>query len=560
MDNDLHSLESQILKISCILFAIATVFGTVMNIILNLGQVIILFTTALAIISLASLFVLVKYHKYKLIRFVTTLLLFSGINLSWVTNYQSFGPILILFTLLVVFVVFVWPHKMAILLNAVFILNIFVLYLIDMRFKGSFPAYSSENTRLSDVYFGTVVAVIILFIFSYKAKLLYQKKYRDARKSDELKSAFLATMSHELRTPLNAIIGFTDLISDELDKKEILEYTKIVNNSGKHLLSIIEDLFDLSFLETNQVNVSKEVFNLNDLLKNLHTVAIVERNKAGKNHIGIELKLPEHLEVDKINSDPLKIKQILHNLLRNAIKFTHEGTIRFGYDISKVKRKWQVRFFVEDTGIGIDKENYDLIFERFNQVETSHTRSYDGIGIGLTIARKLVTALNGTISLESELNKGSVFCFNIPVKKKDLLARQIMEEKAKPFDKPVNVNQTILIVEDDILSFEYLNILMESKGFKPVHARNGEEAVEVCRDNNAISLVLMDINLPKMSGLEATKRIREFRPGLPIIAQTAHAVSGDREKYLQAGFNEYTSKPILKNELFEKMDKLINIR
>jgi len=376
-----------------------------------------------------------------------------------------------------------------------------------------------------------------------------------ATESDRLKSAFLATISHELRTPLNAIIGFSDLIDTSLPIEDVYDYTKIINSSGIHLLNIVEDLFDITLIESGETKINKKEVEINSFLNDINKAIIIEQNKLEKNNINLNLIIPNSDEKVILFTDSLKLKQIFNNLLKNALKFTHNGHINFGFGIEEIQGKSYCKFYVQDTGIGISKDKHDVIFDIFRQIDDSHTRTYEGTGIGLSISKKLTELLGGKIWLESEEDVGSAFYFTIPYEGKVVIdpknEKTIVEEGSLK-------SKTILIVEDDPDSLEFLKILLEMANINSYWAHSGEEAIKYCHENMSIDLVLMDINMSGINGYEATKEIKKFRPKLPIIAQTAYAFGGDKEKALDVGCDDYISKPIDKEELMEMITKLVS--
>lgn len=565
MEKTIDSLETKMLKLTCILVFILAFIQTLIKMFLKSELPILYVTGSVSILSIASWWILKRFEMFKTIRISLTVLIAAGINLAWYLSYSSVGPILMLFILFIVFVVFVWPTKTGNIIISLLMLNLLLLFYLDYNYHDLFPGYTSEHSRIADVYIGTFIAAVIIFLFGFQAKLFYLKKYREARKSDELKSAFLTTMSHELRTPLNAIIGFSDLIDNELEKAEVINYANIIHSSGIHLLRIIEDMFDLSLIESNQIKIRKETFELQPFLINIHEIITNEKKNANKENLKLNLIIPVNSDPIILHTDPERFKQIFINLLKNAIKFTHEGQINFGYTTEKEITNSKIttlKFFVEDTGIGISKENIKTIFDIFSQVENDLTRHYDGIGIGLSISKKLTHALGGNLWVESVLGKGSTFYFTIPGIKIESSTQEIqtkrgIERGTTPLQKKEVQNKTVLIVEDDEISYEYLKTVIRKSEIDLIWAKNGKESIDICRKNPDINLVLMDINLPLMNGFEATKAIKEFRPDLPIIAQTAYFVSGDREKLLAAGCDDYIVKPIYKRELLNKVNKFL---
>lgn len=408
---------------------------------------------------------------------------------------------------------------------------------------------NEEFISLNKLYFGLNQELIVSIehIQGINDELIATKV--KAEESDKLKSAFLANMSHEIRTPLNAITGFSKLLLDPNSKKEnFKDYVQIINASSNQLLSIISDIIDISKIEAGLITVESEIVDINTLTKEIFET--YKRIIESKN---IELFCTyEHPgDLILINSDGNRIKQVLCNLLNNSIKFTNEGKITFGY---KIKNNF-IEFYVTDTGIGIIPEHHEIIFQRFRQEETI-IKNHGGNGLGLSISKALVEILGGTIKVNSEIGVGSTFTFTIPyingVKKVTKPANQTNPKEAINWK-----NKTILIVEDDKYSHNYLEEILLEKGALMIHALNGNEAVEQVNNHPEISLVLMDIKMPLMDGYEAMRIIKNVIPNLPIIAQTAHALHDDKSKALHAGFDSYISKPINKDLLISLINKLL---
>ncbi len=422
-------------------------------------------------------------------------------------------------------------------------------------------SYDNENayTRKDLEILEFVSQAISISISRKKAEQDLLKALEKATESDRLKSVFLATMSHELRTPLNAIIGFSEIIERETHLDDILEYNKTINSSGMHLLNIVEDIFDITLIETGEINIDKKDHKLISVLNSVHDIIKVEQRKTDKKHIEIKRITPPNSEDFILFTDAVRLKQILINLLKNALKFTTEGYVHYGYSIETIKGKTLLKFFVQDSGIGIPKDKQDLIFEMFRQVEDSHTRIYGGTGIGLSISRKLTNLLGGNLWVESDPESykgkggaGTNFYFTIPFDapaQPKLIEPNSFKEQVK-FDK-----KNVLIVEDDEASFEFLNIVLNLYGINTIWAKNGREAIKICSERYDLELVLMDINMPEMNGYDATIEIKKMRPSLPVIAQTAYAISGDRRRALDVGCDDYISKPIDKTILLEKLGK-----
>ncbi|MFA5417428.1 MAG: ATP-binding protein [Bacteroidales bacterium] len=397
---------------------------------------------------------------------------------------------------------------------------------------------SSQHTMID----GLIFDVTDKKITEHELMLALEK----AQESDRLKSTFLSTLSHELRTPLNAIIGFSNIIDVTTPMTKVFDYLSIIRRSGDHLLELVEDLFDISLIETNNISIHLTVGNLAETMKMVDNIIRNEQIKLSKSHVTINLNLPEDAALT-INTDLRKLKQILINLLKNALKFTSAGSIDYGFKLEKHEDRNYYRFFVKDTGIGIQANKLSFIFDVFRQADDSHTRQYEGAGIGLSVVKRYVELLGGRIWVDTAVGKGSAFYFTLSA---DSHGQELIDpvDIVAP-DDMIQSSKTILIVEDIASAHVLLKILLEKEGFRTIWAKNGQEAVEFCHTIPEINLVLMDLKMPGMSGFEATRIIKQDFPNLSIIAQTAYAVEGDRQQALEAGFDDYIEKPIQKNKL-----------
>lgn len=430
--------------------------------------------------------------------------------------------------------------------------------LINIRKDGSeFPIELS--TALVKDEKGNPMALIGIAVDITERKKVYEELIaakEKAEESDRLKSAFLTNMSHELRTPLNAIIGFSGLMIDAGSDKETISYLKIITSSGQHLLGLVEEILDISMIETEQLKMNYEKVGINTLLYDVKNIIRGEILKENKTEIELVLNLNPDESDHFIFTDSRKLKQVLINLLKNSLKFTDVGYIEFGFtEIEKANSNY-LKFYVKDTGIGIEKKYHDVIFNIFRQIDDTHTRKYGGTGIGLSIARKIIEMLGGEIWVESEPGKGSVFYFTIPV----------LSEKRRPEHYSVETTmvtennyygKTILIAEDEFSSFEFLRIFFTKMNIRVLWAKNGIEAINFCETDPSINLVLMDIKMPLLNGYDSTIKIKKLRPGLPVIAQTAHAMITDKEEALEAGCDDYLSKPIEIRQLKDLLKKYL---
>ena len=384
--------------------------------------------------------------------------------------------------------------------------------------------------------------------------LLIAKEHAQAQ--EKLKTNFIASVSHEIRTPMNSIIGFADLLKNTDDHTEKNEYIDIIRSSGQHLLNIINDIIDVSKIESGILNIKIQRININELFEEL---------------VGI-YKSDTRLDLEKVKliyqtalknedafmiTDGTRIRQILSNLLDNAVKFTSEGEIILGYEIIEdTEKETQIALFVKDTGIGIPRKEQELIFDRFHQV--SEGDEIKGSGLGLAIVDSLVKKIGGKIHLKSKKGEGSVFKFTIPFieVRKELFDKK---ESNKASLKPNLKNRNILIAEDVPANYRLLSSILKGTFAKLTWAKNGQQAVETILNNENFDLVLMDLRMPIMDGYKATKHIKAINPKMPIIALTAFAIDGDMEKALNAGCDDYLSKPISIPQLYDKINFFLNM-
>ncbi len=371
-----------------------------------------------------------------------------------------------------------------------------------------------------------------------------------AEESDKLKSSFLANMSHEIRTPMNSIIGFSKLcLRDQLEEDKRKLYAGYVIENGEQLLSIVNDILDLSKIEAGQIKIKPVVFCLNGLIDNLflncqqhNTKGLLLLHKKG---------LPDSL--CQVWGDKVRINQVLSNLLNNAMKFTAKGHIRMGYSLTDR----YIQFSVEDTGIGIKPEHQTAIFERFRQADPETTRIYGGTGLGLAICKKLVEMMDGRIWLESEPGKGSVFSFTIPYVPAEKDFATTDNGAASDSQENRSSRPSVLIAEDEESNFIFLNEILKENKYNVLWARTGKDAVDIALSNMEIKLVLMDVKMPGMDGFTATRLIKEKRPRLPVVAQTAFAMISDRETALANGCDDYIAKPIDQELLLKILSRFI---
>ncbi|MBN2610952.1 MAG: response regulator [Bacteroidales bacterium] len=379
---------------------------------------------------------------------------------------------------------------------------------------------------------------------------LYTAK-ESAEKADQLKSVYIADMAHEIRTPMNGILGFSNLLSDKnLGKEQQNRYIKIIEQRSEYLLGLINNIIDISKLEAGQVEIDYDVVNLDKLMQDLLEMFLTHLKNKNKN-LAIKL-VNEEKNKKTIITDSTKIQQILINLINNAIKFTETGTIEYGYKLNCE----YIHFYVKDTGIGINENDKNTIFERYRRGQNQLTnKKTEGTGLGLSITKGLVNLLGGEIWFESKPSKGTTFYFTIPLKEIEPVNDNIFKTITNMSTDWKEV--TILIVEDDPVSTELLSEVLSETGAKLEFASDGKSALNICAVKK-VNIVLMDIQLPGMNGQAALMEIKKLNKKIVVIAQTAYAMSGDKDRYIMQGFDDYISKPIYPNLLIEMLGKHIS--
>ncbi|WP_462279905.1 PAS domain-containing hybrid sensor histidine kinase/response regulator [Salinivirga cyanobacteriivorans] len=368
------------------------------------------------------------------------------------------------------------------------------------------------------------------------------KAKEKAEESDKLKSAFLLNISHEVRTPLNGILGFVNLLtSTDIDESKKLLYAEKIKNSSYRLMNTITDIIKLSRIETDQLQYKESKIDLEEFINEVHEEF---QDKAEQKGLKWNANISEKLSY-YIFTDREKLKQILYYLLNNALKYTNKGEIGMECNVNGNNLEVQVK----DTGIGIPADRQSAIFDRFVQADLSMTRDYEGTGLGLTISRGLAEVLGGKIRLQSEEGVGSTFKLILPCKteKKEVSAGDKKEERFEDIK--------ILIVDDEETSLMYLEVLLSDIFNNILSAKNGVEAIELCKGTPDIDLVLMDLKMPQMDGYTATEEIRSFNSEVVIIAQSAHAFDEDIKKALDAGCNDYITKPVSQDNVLRKINK-----
>jgi len=401
-----------------------------------------------------------------------------------------------------------------------------------------YPIFNSQQQLIGS---GTI-SVDITERKKAEADLILAKE--KAQESDRLKTAFIQNITHEIRTPLNGILGFSQfLMESKLSEDERQEYYQYLETSCNRLVQTVNDFMDISKIATGAMEVTINNFLVDELLDEL---LYFTTQLCSKKDIKVNLILQQGNSGLYLNSDMELLRRALKHLLSNAEKFTQKGSISFGY---KIEKNLPI-FFVNDTGVGISKDKIPLMFNYFMQEDTSLTRGYEGSGLGLSITKGIITLLGGDIWVESEKNVGSTFYFTVPKLDSKSGTRKFTFTS---WNKCKDESPCILIAEDNETNYYYLKLLLEKEGYTTLHAENGADAVELCMYHPEVNLVLMDIKMPIMNGIEATQEIKKFRQDLPIIAITAYARNGDDHKILEAGCDDILPKPLDKKRLFDML-------
>lgn len=376
------------------------------------------------------------------------------------------------------------------------------------------------------------------------------KAIEKAEESERTKNILLANISREIRTPMNAIIGFSELLNiGNLDFEKRKYYVKTIRNQGTLLLKYIDDITELIKFESGKAIIAKSKCNLNILLKEILLYAGQQKKALNKEVLDIKLELPDKGGL-VVYTDPGRLQQVIANLISNSLKYTEKGFIEFGH-LPPLDGK--IEFFVRDTGIGLAKEQQKNLFGLLPD-EGTDIKKYDGAGLGLTLSKYLVKLLGGKIWVESELGRGSVFRFAIPYEQALPDHPESASADEEEYPKFEWKDKVILVVEDDEVNFRFVEAILLDSEAQILYAVNGFQAVELCRSISKIDLVLMDIKMPEMDGLEATRQIRQFNKKIPIIAQTAFFTEIDPEKCLAAGCNDCITKPIDIKEFLQKIN------
>ncbi|MFO7867904.1 MAG: ATP-binding protein [Bacteroidales bacterium] len=534
MSESRNSLEIPLFKKTLLMLSVIGFCMGIINLVTGISEYVTAGTFLLGIVCVTCYFLVKNECWLQPIKYTLTIFSFILIVLCWFLNNQSYGPMLAFFVMWTMFVIFLWDYTRVVLFLSIALVVFIALGITDYMNPYFTAPYESHSDRVVDMYLGVLIVLAFVMFYGMYIKHAYNRKMKELQQAESLKTAFLQNISHEIRTPMNAIIGFSELLqSQNLSTQNKLKYVETIHTSGKHLMSIIDDIMNISMLDAGQVKVvikpvwiSKLLFSLYEEIK-IHSLLdpkVIVRSPI------IDLEKDYYIMTDEV-----KLRQVLQNLLINAIKFTHVGYIEFGCRVREVN----LEFYVKDTGIGIEEDKKHIIFDRFTQVEKTNHSRFKGAGLGLSICKSYVDLMGGSIGVRSQKGNGSVFYFSIPFD-------PVRELDAEQYANAVNAEQkkTILIAEDEDINYEFLNIVL-GKQYNLLRAVNGQEAVDIMnRQADQVDCILMDIKMPALNGIEAAKIIKRSYPDVYIIAQTAVNQIQTDFNISHTCFDDYILKPI----------------
>ena len=440
----------------------------------------------------------------------------------------------------------------------IWILGMMGIGVTSWRIKKHFPQYNQAEEKLEKALEETEkVNEHLIKIAAFANDMAKQAEMANIAKSE-----FLANMSHEIRTPMNAVIGFSNILAEEQMDDTHKEYVRTILKSAGNLMTIIDDMLDFSKIESGKLEIECVNCSLGEILNSIESMMHSQTEEKGLEFEILEANgLP-----DQIYTDPSRLRQCLINLINNAIKFTENGFVHVNISLEEIDNKPFIHFDVEDTGIGIAHDNQQNIFESFTQADGSTCRKYGGTGLGLAITKQLVNLLGGEISLKSKEGKGSVFSLKIPagidIRSQPFLDRHNIANKLTfAGDQPDTTKfpGSVLVAEDVITNQILIKQILNNAGLEVTLAENGKEAVEKALQQQ-FDIIFMDMMMPVMNGYEATRKLRGKGLNTTIIAVTANAMKGDKRKCLEAGCNDYLSKPISRDELYEILEKHLHVK
>jgi len=568
-DTDQISSERYFVTVSALVASVFLLSLCIVHVMMSLKLMPVILAGSSSLVML-GLYYFVRFRNCLFIpKVILTVLGLIMLDITWYSKFLSNGPVLFFILIFAALVVWVWEGKWLIILLTFYFLNLALLFYINFNTPEFLSQYPSYHARINDIFLSFFLYSILLISILFVVKQEFVRQAEKAKRSDRLKSAFLANMSHEIRTPMNGILGFARLLRQpELSIDKHNEYIKIIEKSGVRMLNIINDIIDISKIEAGLMKMDRKETNVNEQIEYTYNFFKPEVEAKGMT-LNYKISLSDKSAI--IDTDREKLYAVLTNLVKNAIKYSEKGNIEFGYVLkTKVHSSSQkpahgkdnvnkeLEFYVKDEGIGIPVDELNTIFERFIQVDIDGLMARQGAGLGLAISKTFVEMLGGKIRVESEKGKGSTFYFTLPYTNKTEEHFRNEVEDAKQEIEIQNARLKILIADDDETSEMLLSIMLNNLGRVILKARTGIETVELVRHNPDIDLILMDIQMPEINGYEATRQIRQFNDNVTIIAQTAFGLSGDNKKAIEAGCNDYISKPIDCRQLNRLIQKYFN--
>jgi len=516
------------------------------------------FSSVLGVGLIMSVYILNRFTRYKfLARLIFSILAVFIMNIIFFYNFGSNGPVLYIVPIILLILYFIWTgffQWFFLILLGVNVLLFFYLEFVQSDLI-NIPDYPTEKDRIEDNYWSFLLFTIVGVGMLRIVRRSYLRDKRLAEQADQLKSSFLANMSHEIRTPMNTILGFSQLLEEEKSPEKRKKFAAIINENGKSLLRLIDDIIDISRIEAGKLEIKEAEGDLDILMESLRGTfqQILDNHQVDE----VKLIVSKPQQGTRVITDYERLRQILSNLIHNAVKYTEQGSITFGYSVSFDR----IRFFVKDTGSGIRREEMDRIFERFHKVEYDRSRKIQkGTGIGLALSMNLVRLLGGELLVESEYGIGSEFYFTIPLLLAEARTHKSSASSAKSINTGSLIGMKFMIVDDDDTSFQFLEYVLSGLGVTVLRAVDGEEAVLMVTTIHDINLVFMDIMLPRMNGYDATREIKKFVPDLPVIAQTALAMDMDVQKAYDAGCDGCLSKPLQISVVLEEINRVLGVR
>jgi signal transduction histidine kinase/ActR/RegA family two-component response regulator len=545
--------ERYFLRVTCLSASIFLLGLCIVHILMNLKMQPVFFAGGSSLVILGLYFIL-RFKKCLLIpKTILTLLGLIGLDFTWYAKYLSNGPVLFFLLIFVALVIWVWEGRALAIMLTLYFINVALLFFIDYHAPEELFLYPEDRKRSVDIFLSFGLYSFLLLFLLQIVKREYNRQKEKAIRADRLKSAFLANMSHEIRTPMNSIVGFSRLLEKGGTPEEMKQYTSIIQKSSDNLLRLIDDIINLSRIEAGDMEMKLSEVSLFEMFTELKDEYTLELSNRGKSSIKLDMVLPD--PGLKCQADPMRLKQVLTNLLDNAVKFTDAGEITLRCE----RMKDYLQFSVEDTGTGLKAGERERIFEQF--VKFNHTRTnYEGSGIGLSIARKIVELSGGRIWVESEEDKGSRFYFTLPCIIPSRVKTTTTESPAAEEFVRIKAGKSVLVVEDDLNSYILISKILEDAGIKSHHAGTGKEAIAFIREHPETPLILMDLKMPRMNGYELTRILKQSNPEIPIIAQTAYAMTGDREKAIEAGCDDYIVKPIRAGNLIKLVKRYLETK